>query len=254
MLLLDDTSPSAVAAQRSSSEERGIARGCDHARLAEARGEGDRRGASDRRRGARRRGRGRGDPRIGALTDAVLDGVLDARARVALLPCCHDEETCDAGGLRGWFNLATAVDATRVARLRANRYSVLTQTIPRAITAKNRLLLGAPLRAVRDQEPPDIDPDLKHRCGVLTVGGLALRSWGHRKNGSMSRIGPSFPNRVAGEDSERHDEVEGGIERLEGQPARKADVDRGRDVGGDRERSLKTDRLRNADGHGEMKP
>jgi hypothetical protein len=85
----------------------------------------------------------------GALTDAVLDGVLDARARVALLPCCHDEETCDAGGLRGWFDLATAVDATRAARLRANGYSVLTQTIPRAITAKNRLLLGAPLRAVR---------------------------------------------------------------------------------------------------------
>jgi hypothetical protein len=80
----------------------------------------------------------------GALTDAVIDRALGARARVALLPCCHDEETCDAGGLRGWFDLASAVDATRAARLRANGYSVQTQVIPRAITAKNRLLLAAP--------------------------------------------------------------------------------------------------------------
>ncbi len=81
----------------------------------------------------------------GALTDAVIDRVLAARARVALLPCCHDEETCDAGGLRGWLDLETAVDATRAARLRANGYAVQTQVIPRAITAKNRLLLGSPL-------------------------------------------------------------------------------------------------------------
>jgi hypothetical protein len=81
----------------------------------------------------------------GALTDAVLDRVLSARARVALLPCCHDEETCDSGGLRGWLDLASAVDATRVARLRAGGYAVQTQVIPRAITAKNRLLLGEPL-------------------------------------------------------------------------------------------------------------
>jgi hypothetical protein len=81
----------------------------------------------------------------GALTDAVLDRVLEARARVALLPCCHDGQTCDSGGLLGWFDLESAVDATRAARLRAHGYSVGTQVIPRAITAKNRLLLGAPL-------------------------------------------------------------------------------------------------------------
>jgi hypothetical protein len=81
----------------------------------------------------------------GALTDAVIDRVLLARARVALLPCCHDEETCDPGGLRGWLDLETAVDATRAARLRANGYEVHTQVIPRAITAKNRLLLAAPV-------------------------------------------------------------------------------------------------------------
>ena len=66
-------------------------------------------------------------------------------ARVALLPCCHDEETCDAGGLRGWLDLSAAVDVTRALRLRAHGYAVQTQVIPRAITAKNRLLLGAPV-------------------------------------------------------------------------------------------------------------
>jgi hypothetical protein len=80
----------------------------------------------------------------GALTDRVLDMVLAARARVAALPCCHDEETCDAGGLRGWLDLDTAVDATRVARLRAHDYTVHTQRIPRAITAQNRLLIAQP--------------------------------------------------------------------------------------------------------------
>ena len=63
---------------------------------------------------------------------------------MALLPCCHDEETCDAGGLRGWLDLETAVDVTRAGRLRAHGYVVQTQVIPRAITAKNRLLLAAP--------------------------------------------------------------------------------------------------------------
>jgi hypothetical protein len=80
----------------------------------------------------------------GALTDAVVTRAIAARAKVALLPCCHDEETCDAGGLRGWLGLELAVDATRAARLRANGYAVQTQVIPRAITAKNRLLLAAP--------------------------------------------------------------------------------------------------------------
>jgi hypothetical protein len=42
------------------------------------------------------------------------------------------------------MDLALAVDATRVARLRAEGYAVTTQTIPRAITAKNRFLLGDP--------------------------------------------------------------------------------------------------------------
>ncbi len=89
----------------------------------------------------------------GALTDEVIRRVVEARARVALLPCCHDEETCDAGGLRGWLDLETAVDVTRAARLRAAGYAVQTQVIPRAITAKNRLLLAEPAEPVERRAP-----------------------------------------------------------------------------------------------------
>ena len=80
----------------------------------------------------------------GKLTDDVITRVVAGRAKVALLPCCHDERACDTGGLRGWLDLETAVDATRVARLRAHGYEVHTQTIPRTITTKNRLVLASP--------------------------------------------------------------------------------------------------------------
>jgi len=80
----------------------------------------------------------------GALTDRVLDAALAARARVAVLPCCHDVATCDAGGLEGWLESGLAIDVTRAARLSAAEYRVRTQRIPAAITPKNRLLLGEP--------------------------------------------------------------------------------------------------------------
>ena len=80
----------------------------------------------------------------GALSDLVLDRAISARAPVALLPCCHDARTCDTGGLLGFLSLPLAVDATRVARLRAAGYDVLTQTIPAEITPENRLILGLP--------------------------------------------------------------------------------------------------------------
>ncbi len=81
----------------------------------------------------------------GALTDTVLTRAIAVHARVAVLPCCHDAQTCDAGGLEGWLDLPLAVDTTRVARLRAAGYRVYTQRIPDAITPKNRLLLAEPL-------------------------------------------------------------------------------------------------------------
>jgi hypothetical protein len=80
----------------------------------------------------------------GALTDAVLDAAVAAGAAVAVLPCCHDAQTCDAGPLTGWMDLPLAIDARRAARLEHGGYRVWTQAIPAAITPKNRLLLGAP--------------------------------------------------------------------------------------------------------------
>ncbi len=78
----------------------------------------------------------------GALADQVIDLAATAGARLGVLPCCHDDETCDAGALTGWMDVALAIDATRVARLQARGYRIWTQTIPAAITPQNRLLLA----------------------------------------------------------------------------------------------------------------
>jgi SAM-dependent methyltransferase len=80
----------------------------------------------------------------GALTDQVLDRVIAARAAVVVLPCCHDERTCDVGPLGGWLDAPLAIDVRRAERLEAAGFAVRTQTIPAAITPKNRLLLGVP--------------------------------------------------------------------------------------------------------------
>jgi hypothetical protein len=80
----------------------------------------------------------------GALTDRVLERAAGARARVAVLPCCHDLAICDAGDLGGWVDAPVAIDILRAVRLEQQGYRIWTQTIPRAITPQNRLLLGAP--------------------------------------------------------------------------------------------------------------
>ena len=84
----------------------------------------------------------------GGLTDDILHRATRARARVAVLPCCHDLEASDAGGLTGWVDGPLAVDVVRATWLRAQGYQVWTQTIPGEITPKNRLLLGAPAERV----------------------------------------------------------------------------------------------------------
>lgn len=80
----------------------------------------------------------------GDLTDRVLDRAVAARARVAVLPCCHDFATCDAGRLAGWVERSLAIDLLRATRLEQQGYRIWTQTIRSDITPKNRLLLGAP--------------------------------------------------------------------------------------------------------------
>jgi SAM-dependent methyltransferase len=80
----------------------------------------------------------------GGLTDLVLGKAIEAGARVAVLPCCHDLKGADLGGLEGWLDGPLAMDAVRAARLRSQGYRVYTQLIPGDITPKNRLLLAEP--------------------------------------------------------------------------------------------------------------
>ncbi len=85
-------------------------------------------------------------PACGGLTDRVLDRAVAAGARVAVLPCCHALDGADPGGLalEGWVDGPLAQDLRRAARVADAGYRVLTQTIPADITPQNRLLLAEP--------------------------------------------------------------------------------------------------------------
>ena len=80
----------------------------------------------------------------GQLTDTIIETAVNAGARLAVLPCCHDTNVGDLGGLGGWVDGPLAIDVTRAALLRAKGYSVITRTIPEEITPKNRLLMAHP--------------------------------------------------------------------------------------------------------------
>jgi hypothetical protein len=84
----------------------------------------------------------------GRLTDVVLERAASARARVAVLPCCHDLATGDARDLSGWIDGAAAIDIERAVRLRGCGYKIRLQMIPSIITPKNRLLIGDPETAI----------------------------------------------------------------------------------------------------------
>jgi hypothetical protein len=79
----------------------------------------------------------------GPLTDLLLERAIAAQARVAVLPCCHDVDRSDPGGLSGWMNDALAIDVMRARRLASAGYRIWTQVIAGEITPKNRLLIGA---------------------------------------------------------------------------------------------------------------
>jgi hypothetical protein len=81
----------------------------------------------------------------GRLSDVVLDRAAAARARVAVLPCCHDLDVNDQGDLAGWVEGPLAVDVVRALRLKGQGYRIRTQSIAREITPKNRLLIGEPV-------------------------------------------------------------------------------------------------------------
>jgi hypothetical protein len=80
----------------------------------------------------------------GALTDVVLDKAVAGRAVVAVLPCCHAVDPHHP--LSAWLDGPLAIDVDRAQRLRAAGYDVRASLIDAAITPKNRLLLGTPLR------------------------------------------------------------------------------------------------------------
>jgi Methyltransferase domain len=84
----------------------------------------------------------------GRLTDDVLDKAIEVGARVAVLPCCQSAVEGDTGGLSGWLDAALAIDVMRAAKLRGAGYELHTQSIPASITPKNRLLLGSPRSSV----------------------------------------------------------------------------------------------------------
>jgi hypothetical protein len=80
----------------------------------------------------------------GALTDVVLARASAARARVAVLPCCHHLDSEDARKLAGWVDGSLSIDIARAQRLEAQGYRIWTQSIAPGITPKARMLLGQP--------------------------------------------------------------------------------------------------------------
>ncbi len=81
----------------------------------------------------------------GSLTDLVIDKAVEAQARLAVLPCCHNLKTCSAGNLTNWMDGPLAIDAVRAMGLASRGYAITTQKIPNTITPKNRLLMGHPI-------------------------------------------------------------------------------------------------------------
>jgi hypothetical protein len=80
----------------------------------------------------------------GHLTDHILDLAIAARAGVAVLPCCHVQYAHHP--LVAWLPPDLCVDVDRAQRLISAGYEVRTQRIPEAVTPKNRLLIGVPTK------------------------------------------------------------------------------------------------------------
>ena len=83
----------------------------------------------------------------GSLTDLVMEKAMEKKARIAVLPCCHNSKQSDMAGLDAWMDKPLAIDTVRALRLRAASYQIITTRIPDTITPKNRLLMGEWLRA-----------------------------------------------------------------------------------------------------------
>jgi hypothetical protein len=82
----------------------------------------------------------------GALSDDVLARAVEAGARVAVLPCCHQHRWRQE--LSSSPDPSLAMDLARCDRLRDLGYDVAVDAIPDDVSPKNRLLLAWP-RATR---------------------------------------------------------------------------------------------------------
>ena len=105
----------------------------------------------------------------GALTDRVLDRAAEARARVAVLPCCHDLATCDAGELTGWVESPVAIDILRAVRLQQRGLSHLDADDPGGDDAAESSVAGRPRLVMRERPCARVN---------IAVNGLAgLPTW-----------------------------------------------------------------------------
>ena len=78
----------------------------------------------------------------GVLTDLVIKKATQEKARLAVLPCCHNAKLSKMAGLDTWMDKSLAIDAVRALKLQAAGYKIITANIPDTITPKNRLLMG----------------------------------------------------------------------------------------------------------------
>lgn len=80
----------------------------------------------------------------GHLTDEVLHVATRARARLAVMPCCHDHAALERTDWLGWIDPSLAMDLHRADGVRAQGYEIWTTTIPDSITPQNRVMLASP--------------------------------------------------------------------------------------------------------------
>lgn len=145
MLLLDDSSPSAVAVDKRIPQSASKLAGAIEARWPRVAGRVER-----LERSIASFELAPGDVVVsahacGSLTDDVLTAALQSGAHVAVLPCCQSSGKNDLGRLDGWLADDLAIDVTRAARLRSAGYRIWTQAIPAEVSPKNRLLIGRKL-------------------------------------------------------------------------------------------------------------
>jgi hypothetical protein len=85
----------------------------------------------------------------GVRTDRCTELALDLKGPVAVMPCCYAQTAKRAPrALVKSLGAELATDVDRTYRLEAAGYHVDWSSIPRAVTDKNRILVGTPIRSL----------------------------------------------------------------------------------------------------------